>query len=262
MPKPKQKIFWTEKVFIALIGAAAAVIVAIIGIVRFNQPNTPSTIGSGANSTVIQNSSGVSINNSQPGDLPCIDSNLNLSMEIDGDLIPGQRGGTGDDFASGRLYQFTLTNTSTSCRVIVKDIQLAVLATVIDNHNMLEANTAENQYEVIVSSADVNKLLHLTPIRGAPRAEWNYHFLPSSPPDRFRVEVIPSEWGHSFAIQFVVSWYDPLTKKNFSTKSPIHAAFFPKSNPNDLLPDSQTTIRFREKQCKTWRVMLGNSVKC
>lgn len=82
-------------------------------------------------------------------------------MEVDGELIPGQRGGSGGRFAAGRLYQFVLTNTSRACTVIVKDIQLAVLETVVDEHRMLEANTAENQYEAIVSHSDVGKFVRL-----------------------------------------------------------------------------------------------------
>jgi hypothetical protein len=73
-------------------------------------------------------------------------------MEVEGDLIPGRRGGSGTRFAGG--YQFTLTNTSMGCTAVVQNIELSVLAGVEDDHPVQEATTAENFYEAVVSLQD------------------------------------------------------------------------------------------------------------
>jgi hypothetical protein len=191
----------------------------------------------------------------------CTSSDLALTMEVPGVSIPGQRGGGGGRFSSGRLYQFTLANISTHCTSIVRDIRLAVLARVEDEHLSQEATTAENHYEVIVSPEDVGKDLDLIPLAGAPKVRWGYHFAPGSAPDRFAVEVVPSRWGYAYAIQFLVHWYEPGSDKIITTASDVYAAFFPDRKGGTELVIGADGSQFREAQRAAWSKAFGKRVR-
>ena len=199
------------------------------------------------------------VNESQKS--PCTANDLRLSMEIDGNLVPGRRGGGDDRFAGGRLYQFTLANTSERCTAIIESIELAVLAETPDGHGLLEAETASNDYEVLVSPDDVDGLLSIIPLEGAPRSQWSFDYAPRSSPDRFRVHVVPTPWGHSYAIQFVVTWYDPaIGDRKLRTRSEVYAAFFPDPDPDVLFPDNEETLRFRASVRQQWSNALKSKV--
>lgn len=185
----------------------------------------------------------------------CRDSDLALTMEVAGDLIPGHHEPVRGHYASGRLYQFTLANISAACTAVVANIQFEALASVEDNHPMLEATTAENQYEVVVKPTDVGKLLELTPLEGAPRPKWNFSYPPRSNPDRFAIHVVPSQWGYSYAIRFVVSWYDPRGRRNYITKSDVYAAYFPEGQ--GPIFSSEAALTFRRSQAAAWEQQLG-----
>ncbi len=188
----------------------------------------------------------------------CARSDLSLTMEVAGNLIPGRHEPPPGHYASGRLYQFTLTNTSSTCTVIVKDITLAVLAGVVDHHPAMEATTADNQYEVVLEPSSVGKRLALTPLEGAPRATWNYNYTPRSAPDRFSVQVVPHAWGFSYAIQFVVTWYDPSNRQSFLTESSVYAAFFPDGGGLEAM--GSDAWPFRRRQAAAWTQALGKPV--
>ncbi|HYQ44292.1 MAG TPA: hypothetical protein VER11_20055, partial [Polyangiaceae bacterium] len=87
---------------------------------------------------------------------------------------------------------------------------------------------------------------------------WNYSYTPKSAPDRFSVQVVPSVWGFSYVIQFVVTWYDPSNHGSFVTKSSAYAAFFPAGGGLDALGGNAWS--FREEQIGTWAKALGQPV--
>jgi hypothetical protein len=191
----------------------------------------------------------------------CTANDLNLNMERAGDLIPGQRGGDGQRYASGRLYQFLLSNSSDRCTARIENIKLKVLAATKDEHPMMEATTAQNDYEVVVAPSDVGKELSLEPLDGAPHAEWSFHYGPHSSPEVFRVHVVPKKWGYSYVLRFAVHWYNPRDKRNFTTESEIYAAFFPESDSdNPLAGTFSDAPEFRTKQRDTWSAQFGTKV--
>lgn len=188
----------------------------------------------------------------------CKATDLALNMEVDGDLIPGQRGGRGSHYASGRLYQFLLANSSDQCTVVIKDIRLEVLAHVVDEHPAMEARTAENHYEVLVSPTDVGHTLSLTPLQGAPRTRWTFNLTPKSAPERFAIEVVPDEFGHAYAIRFLVTWYEASGGTTFTTRSSIYGAFFPEGSA--ALGGGGDAYGWREEQRTQWTKQLGAKV--
>lgn len=213
----------------------------------------------GSNNTIIQSNSGPVEIVAQSPHNGCDSSSLSFVMEVDGNLIPGVRGGSGSRYASGRLYQFTLSNRATHCVIVVKNIEMGVLDVVPDSHPAMEATTATNQYEVEVGPEDKGKKLALKPLAGAPRTEWGYHFTPESAPDRFAVHVIPTSWGYSYAIQFVASWYDAGSGDSFTTKSGVYGAFFPEGAAEMFGGDD--AFAWREEQLRRWSASLGVAVR-
>ena len=252
---------------VALIAGAATIVAALIAVSwpKKPEPGGVTQTSSGNNAVqvgIARDVSVTTIQSTSPADVPCTERDLALSMEVEGDLIPGQRGGSGDRFASGRLYQFTLTNTSGACTAIVENIELSVLAGVKDQHPAQEATTATNQYEAIVSPEDVGRAVLLVALNGAPRTKWGYSYTPKSQPDRFAVHVIPKTWGHSYVVQFLVTWYDPKSAQHFRTRSPAYAAFFPEAkDPLDSLFSSTESWKFRESQRAVWAKELGYQVR-
>lgn len=253
---------------VALIAAAGAVIAALIAAAWPNksEPGGIAQTGSGNSNVQIGTARDVAVHIAQPAvpdERPCVQGDLALSMEDHGNLIPGMRGGSGNRFASGRLYQFTLTNTASSCTVIVENIELAVLAHIADEHVVAEATTATNHYEAMVSVADVGRSVQLIPLKGAPRVKWGFSYPPKSLPDRFAVHVVPKEWGHSYVVQLRVRWFDPKSTKRFTTSSAAYAAFFPEGKGNDplaILSGSSSTWKFREEERAKWSKQLGFQV--
>jgi hypothetical protein len=193
-------------------------------------------------------------NPTQPVSALCRTGDLAIVVERDGDLIPGRRGGSGGNYASGRIYTFTVTNVSSACTAIVKDIRLDVLAAVPDRHPAMEATTAQNDYEVLISPSDVGHSQPLIPFKDARRTDFSFHFKPKDDPERFAVEVVPREWGTSYAFRFRVSWYDPSTAVSQVTDSPLLFGFFP-AGKAELFGDEAT--EFRRTQIALWRRDFG-----